>query len=202
MGAPLNQGLIGKQTGSNLVQTGGEFGERLVSELQARYYEQAYRGNVFIGATQVVITFTAGLTTASGLVFGIQNAPSASVAAPKNLVLLNASFTLLSTTSCAVGLSIGPTTTTFNTATTTGPTITSALGAVASGSVARVVSVVASPVVQCILGGMSGASAITEATSFVDLGGSIIITPGSTATIVTSAAQTGWAALTWMEVPI
>lgn len=201
MGSPLTQGLTGKQIGPNVVQTSGEFGERLATELQARYYEQAYRGNVFIAATQTAQTFTAGLTTATGLVFGIQNAPSASVVAPKNLVLLNASFSLTNTTAAVVGLSIGPVTTTFNTATTTGPTITSSLGAVGSGSVARVVSVVASPVVQCILGGI-GTSAITQTTNFVDLGGSIIIPPGCTVAMVASAAEIFWGAVTWMEVPI
>ena len=199
MGSPLTQGLTGKQLGSNVVQTAGEFGERLATELSPRYYEWAYRGNVFNAVTQAVITFTAGLTTASGLVFGIQNAPSSN----KNVVLLNASFALTGTTLSVIGLSVGPVTSTLNTATTTGPTIQGALNATSTGgSVCRVVSVVASPVVVQILGGMSAASAAVVATNYVELAGSIIVGPGATVCMVASAAQTAWGSLTWVELPI
>ena len=41
------QGVTSKQIGANISISLGEFGDQLVSELQARYYEQTYRGNVF-----------------------------------------------------------------------------------------------------------------------------------------------------------
>ena len=41
------QGVTSKQIGANISISLGEFGDQLVSELQARYYEQIYRGNVF-----------------------------------------------------------------------------------------------------------------------------------------------------------
>src|SRR6266403_3919387 len=46
-----NQGQTGKQTGQNITVGVGEFSDLLVSELQARYYEQTYRGNKFMNST-------------------------------------------------------------------------------------------------------------------------------------------------------
>lgn len=46
-----NQGQTGKQTGQNITAAVGEFSEFLLSELQARYYEQTYRGNKFMNST-------------------------------------------------------------------------------------------------------------------------------------------------------
>lgn len=45
-----NQGQIGKQLGQNVTAGFGEFSEALVTELQARYYEQNYRGNMFVAS--------------------------------------------------------------------------------------------------------------------------------------------------------
>jgi hypothetical protein len=59
-----NQGQIGKQTGQNLTAGFGESSDLLVTELQARYYQQAYRGNTFF--TSVSSAAGTAYTGASG----------------------------------------------------------------------------------------------------------------------------------------
>lgn len=201
MGNTINQGILTKLTGYNIPRNGGEFGDGLVTELQPRYYEQAYRGNVFNATPQVSLTWTVGLTTATGLVFGIQNTSQPSSGTAKNMALISAGFSLTGTTAAVIGISIAPYTTALNTATTTGPTIQNAFVGNANTSVGRVVSVCASPVVQMILGGI-GTSAITQCTDFVDIGGALIVAPGCTVAIMASAAETGWASLNWVEIPV
>ena|SRR5712664_4169821 len=66
-----NQGQTGKQVGQNITAGLGEFSEVLVSELQARYYEQAYRGRIFTAyaaaqATSLVGTAMVGLQLYNG----------------------------------------------------------------------------------------------------------------------------------------
>ena len=191
------QGQVGPQvvaSGSIADVRMGNQGDGIFSELSPRYYEQVFRGNVFNAVTQTVQTFTAGLTTATGLVFGIQNPPTSG----KNMTLVNTAFSLTGTTAAVIGLSVGPYTSVLNTATTTGPTIQNAFAGSPNTSVGRVVSVVATPVVQMVLGGI-GTSAVTQATDFVEIGGSIVIAPGCTVAMMASAAQTFWASLTWVE---
>src|ERR1700682_447658 len=62
-----NQGQTGKQTGQNLTAGMGEFSDVLVTELQPRYYESAYRGLVFSSAVAgggVALSATALFSTA------------------------------------------------------------------------------------------------------------------------------------------
>src|ERR1700693_1273756 len=77
-----NQGQTGKQVGQNLTAGFGEFSELLVNELQARYYQNAYRGNSFYAVNTAAQALSVASSTYTGLV--VQN-PAAS---GKNLVLL------------------------------------------------------------------------------------------------------------------
>lgn len=65
----------------------GKSAEQVVQQLHGRYYEQAYRGNIFSVAIQSVATTTVGLaTTYTGLCI------SNPVGSPVNLVLLKATM--------------------------------------------------------------------------------------------------------------
>ena len=70
-----NQGQTGKQVGQNLTAGFGEFSELLVNELQARYYQNAYRGNSFYAVNTAAQALSVASSTYTGLV--VQN-PAAS----------------------------------------------------------------------------------------------------------------------------
>lgn len=87
----LNQLQVGIQQladGANPVARGLKTGETGVSEIQARYYENAYRGNTFVAAQTAVTAAIAA--AAGGATFQLFN-PSTS---QKNLVLLDIVVTL------------------------------------------------------------------------------------------------------------
>jgi hypothetical protein len=63
----IQQGATGKQIGQVPIASAGEFGELLISELQARFYEQNYRGNLYSGGMQTTSISNATFTTADGL---------------------------------------------------------------------------------------------------------------------------------------
>lgn len=59
-----NQGQSGKQTGQNLTVGFGETSDLLVTELQARYYQNTYRGQKYTAATAL-----GGVATAAAQLF-------------------------------------------------------------------------------------------------------------------------------------
>ena len=67
------QGITSKQVGGNISISLGEFGDQLVSELQARYYEQTYRGNVFY-ASQVSTGLAISIFSAAATPFSQRTA--------------------------------------------------------------------------------------------------------------------------------
>jgi len=212
----LLQGQVGPQVlsdGTIAQARQGKLGEMSVSELQARYYEQAYRGNVFF-ASATSVTFTAqALTTTSGTGLAISN-PAAS---KKNLVPIQAEMLLTgivanTNTLFTAGVMVTPYSATAIT-NTTGATIYNALGpattgagSVATGSVNYQLPVApvlfkafySAAVTSTTFAGAPGSN-IAQA---LDFGGSIIIAPGSTIVICGTLADTGHVTMTWMEVPI
>src|ERR1017187_2094929 len=129
-----NQGQTGKQLGQNIIAAVGEYSELLASELQPRYYEQAYRGQTFVLAA-VAQAGTAYLGAAGGTPLVAVWNPTGS---GKNLVLLQASTSIVATASAAgttqFRLYAGPTVA-ITQATVTVPLNTASL--VTSGSVAK-----------------------------------------------------------------
>jgi hypothetical protein len=62
-----NQGSTGKAVGQNLTAGMGEFSDLLITPLMAKYYENAYRGNIFSSSTAgggVALAATALFSTA------------------------------------------------------------------------------------------------------------------------------------------
>lgn len=98
-----NQGQTGKAVGQNLTAGFGEFSDVLVTELQARFYQQNYRGNLFsIGCQLTALSAATILLTASGQpIVGVWNPPTS----PVNLVPLQAMLVdeLNNVTSVALG---------------------------------------------------------------------------------------------------
>lgn len=86
----VNQGQTGKSVGSNIVAGSGEFSEVLVTELQPRYYEWNYRGNMFsIGSTSTALSAnTITLTATTTPIVGVYNPSTSTV----NLVILQAAL--------------------------------------------------------------------------------------------------------------
>jgi hypothetical protein len=84
----INQGQTGKQVGQNIVASAGEFSELLVTELQPRFYQQTYRGNVFsIGCQLTALSAATILLTASAQpIVGVWNPLTSTV----NLSILQA----------------------------------------------------------------------------------------------------------------
>ena len=88
-------------------------------------------------------------------------------------------------------------------ATTTSYVINNAFVGSAATTVAQsTLTLQATPSVGPILGGMTGASSIATLASYIDLSGAYIIGQGCAVAVEASAAQTGWATLTWCEVPV
>lgn len=200
----LSQGVVGPQNnadGANPVtQQYDQQGAGLVTELHARYYQQTVRGNVFSVNTQgTAVTTTAALaTTWTGL--GISNPAGSGV----NLVLLQFSATQFAVGAAAtIGL--------LGAAGTLTRTLAAQPRIIGLGTVAKAncsaTDTIATPLLIATFGSV-GSLATTgyglENGIFVDVGGSIIVPPGSfigtyTSIVTTTALNFGFV---WEEVPI
>ena len=102
----LIQGQVGPPSvqslspGTNPTLRLGQFAEQLVSDLQARFYENNYRGNIFsVGMTVVALSAnTITLTATTTPILGIWN-PTTS---PINAVLLQATLQIVTAGNSAV----------------------------------------------------------------------------------------------------
>jgi hypothetical protein len=119
------QGLIGQQTssagGANTPFThrGGQMSDLIVSELQGRFYENTYRGNVFCdgGTVNALSANTISLTATTTPILGLWN-PSSS---PINAAILQAVLVMHTTAGSAVDpVALVWATSTGNSAITTG----------------------------------------------------------------------------------
>jgi hypothetical protein len=180
----------------------GSTGEVNTGDAHARYYEAVYRGNVFFAATQnAAFTSSVGITTTTivGLVL------SNPVASGKNLVLMTAEFMPSGVVVGAVALSTIPFSATAYTHTTT-LTVQKALVSLGNGSVTLAdqgATVSSTPVpTKFLFSCLSTNTAQPSVATVVDLGGQIIVPPGCGVAIDGTQAITGWASLTWEEVPI
>lgn len=205
-----NQNQTGKQVGQNLTAGFGEFSDVLVSELQPRYYEQAYRGQTFFFSTAAAAG-TAYTGAAGGTpLLGLWNPAGTG----KNLVLLQANVGVVASASAA-GLTqfrlYGGATAAITQATVGTPVST--LSLTASGSVAKGFANVAltSSTALTYIKTIGNYYWATAAAAFLmspityDCSGAIIVQPGNmialgAVTIPTS--MTNDAFLLWSEVAI
>jgi hypothetical protein len=205
-----NQGQTGKQVGQNLTVGLGELSEVLVSELQPRFYEQAYRGQTFV-ASVAAAAGTAYTGAAGGTpLIAVWNPASSG----KNLVLLRAGVAIVVGGSAA-GFTpfrlYGGATAAITQATVLTPTNTGSL--VASGSVAKAFANVATTSSTALTflesvgnhAWYSGVGVIVSPPMEWEHAGSILVPPGSmlalgAVTIPTSMTNDAW--LVWSEVAI
>lgn len=181
----------------------GRAGDTIGSDLHGRYYEQAYRGNVFFAASQAATAWSVALNaTHTGLV--VSN-PAGSAF---NLVMLTASFALSVAPAAiaSIGLFAGfaaagivahttplvPMTTLISTTQATG-----------RGKADGAATLVGTPTwVTQMIGGFTAAALPSTTPSVIDLGGVFVIPPGGYFGIGALTAVTGFGSLIWEEVPV
>lgn len=202
-------GLVGQATYSDGISVGqdrfGRLGDKIVTELNPRYYEQVSRGNVYMAASQAVATTTVGLaTTYTGLCL------SNPLASGKNIAILIASLAqsvIQSTQVEGYLLATGSSATANVTHTTPGTVQTSLVGAAANNAVAKVdtaATLPVAPLYSLALTNTGSATANSPGVT-VDIGGAITLAPGGFVCFVTptQASVAGlWFGFTWAEIPI
>lgn len=200
----LTQGIVGVQNnGDGATPVSQQFdqqGAGLVTELHGRYYQQTARGNVFSVNTQgTAVTTTAALaTTWTGL--GISNPASSG----KNLVVISFNATQFAVGAAATIGIMGGVGVLTRTLAAQPRMIGLGTAAVANCSATDTIS---TPLLVQTYGSV-GSVATTgyglEPGLFVDIGGAIVVPPGSfiasyTSIVTTAALNFGFS---WEEVPI
>lgn len=183
----------------------GRLGDKIVTELNARYYEQVARGNTFFAASQAVATTTVGLaTTYTGLCL------SNPIASGKNLALLFASINqsvIQAVQIEAFLLATGSNPTTNVTHTTPGTVQSCLVGNALTSSVAKIDTAATLPTAPVYTLPLTNTATATQngPGELVELAGSIVLAPGAYA-IFASPAQASvagmWFSFTWAEVPV
>jgi hypothetical protein len=216
----LIQGQVGPastqsvQPGTPTAVRQGQLGDLIASELHGRYYEQAYRKNLFSGALASGVTATAsGVSTATGYVgLVLYNPPSS----PVNLVLQKVAYCFPIAPAAASVVSIGtgvsqllPYSTTAVTTRNNFVTGAAAVGQLYSAATFGITT--SNPVTttpQYTLGwvGTAAATATGQTPSgIIDLEGSIVIPPTGFACVylsTASAASGFFGSFAWEEVPV
>lgn len=182
----------------------GKGGEIDVSELQARYYEQTYRGNVWT-ASNAASTSSAGLATTYTGGVCVSN-PAGST---RNLVILKASMalTVISAAVTTGGLIAGWSQAGVVTHTTALTPLSNLIGSqgVSVAKADQAATLVGTP--YWIAPGCFGATpqAVGAFADVIDFEGSIIVGPGgyvATGTSIASPALAVLASISWVEQPV
>jgi hypothetical protein len=176
----LNQIVVGERNvadGATIDARGGKQGEQLASDLHGRFYEQAYRGNLFTAGMITTsisnVTFTVATTGATATpIIGLYNPSGSGV----NAVLLQAT---LAATITAVGAATGCGGFTWMASALAGPISTGIIpfrtnGLTANGSACKAMAGTA-------LTGLTGTLALLRGSS---LGGGSVVNASFTATAV------------------
>ena len=206
----LIQGSVGQpsvtsiQPGTTPTLRQGQLGEMVVQELHGRYYETAYRRNMFSAATQGGVTTSAGLTTGvTGLI--LTNPTTSTV----NCVINKVGFAVNAAPAAVMVIGLA-----FNTSTTAVTQTTALTGrnmflgaAAPQGLTATSVTVPTAGVLTHVLGviDIGATTTVVHQQTMYDIEGGIILPPGSYVHIYTStasAATSFFGSLTWEEVPV
>lgn len=191
--------------GANQALRQGRLADQIVSELNGRYYEQAYSKRLFMA--QAIVTAPVAYTTAAGIGGPLLFNGSSAV----NAVILAVTFgiTVVSTVAAALGL-------TGNTGQASAPTSTTAIdgsrnlflgGPQSNCSVFRSGTVVNAGNFLLPVGALHTGALTTGSghVSFVDVGGMLIVPPGGWCAVAASVAATAAVVqigLIWAENPI
>lgn len=206
----LIQGSVG-QPSTTSIQPGttptirqGQLGDVIVSELHGRYYETAYRRNLFSAATQAGVTTSAGLATATtGLI--LTNPTTSTV----NCVVSKVGFAVNATPVAVmvIGLAFNTSTTAVTQTTAITPRNMFLGGASPQGLVASSVTLPTAAILTHVLGviDIGATSTVVHQQTIYDIEGGIVMPPGSYVHIYTStasAATSFFGSITWEEVPV
>ncbi|HTD21867.1 MAG TPA: hypothetical protein VK738_04390 [Terriglobales bacterium] len=204
----LLQGEVGPksyQDGATPNLRFGRLADAIFSELNGRYYEQVYRGNVFIAALQAGTAITNLNATATGLIL---TNPAGS---GKNLVLLEILLAQTSTAAAAtnwVALAANVNPTAAAVVHTTPVTLRNALLGSGASSVAFADSAATLPAAPVVIRALHAPSISATATTAVppfikdEVAGAVIVAPGTAISLTSSAAFSAIASFTWAELPI
>jgi hypothetical protein len=216
-------GPINLQDGVNPPLRQGRQGDVVVSELHGRFYEQAYRGNVYFGGHTSLVALSANtitLTATTTPILGLYNPSSSNT----NLVLLQAMLNVVSsnlTSGAGPGVFVWATSV-GNAAVSTGSTPFNSRTLVAAGSQGRffagataltgltnnlaIVAGSALPSPSGLTYTTLASTALLPSYSGVEnFDGSIIIPPGGVIALLNTTSSTVFSAagrLTWEEVPV
>lgn len=184
---------VGPQTASDgavIPSRAGRLGEQLVAELQGRYFEQAYRGQLFLA--HAIVTAPVIYTTAAGTGGPLLwNGTTNKVA---SILAVGIGNTVVTTVAAALGL-------TGNTGQTSAPSSTTAIdsrsngyiGGAASGCTPYRVGTVTNaggfflPFAQLHTGALT---VDTSGVLWVDIGGAIVVPPNAWCSVAASATAT------------
>lgn len=189
--------------GFNAVVRSGKTGELMQSNLQAQYYEQAYRGNAFMAYSSAQLLSLAG-TAMTGL--QLWNGSTT-----KNLVLLRwaVQVSVTSATLTGIAMGVGTGQTSAPTSQTAASKVSNCLigGAAPAATALNAGTFAVAPASQWLMMHNTAAIATTgEDAEFDDFAGSIIIPPNGYAALCALGAASAAAAVTsslmWMEVPV
>ena len=186
----------------------GNMGDVIMSELHGRYYENAYRRNLFTAASTAAVATVALGTTASYTGLYLANPIGSTV----NIVLLKATWaaSVAVPTAGYVVLEAG-----YSGATnvTAGGAITPSNNFVGVGAAGQALAGAGSatlpiaPVAKAFLsstGSVATTSTGIQPMGIIDLEGSLILPPGGFAAFATFATNTAawWFSFSWEEVPV
>ena len=207
----LIQGSVGQpsttsiQPGTTPTLRQGQLADLIQSELHGRYYETAYRRNLFNASVQGTgITTTAGLATGyTGL--ALTNPTTSTV----NLSVNKIGYAFNAAPAAPMIVTVAFNTSTTAVTQTTAVTVRNNFlgGATGQALAATATTFPAAPINAYTLGivGINANTAFTNTPSVVDLEGSIVMPPGSYIAIVTStasAATSFWGSFQWEEIPV
>lgn len=172
-----------------------------VSELHGRYYEQAFRRNIFWAANQAATAWSVALaTTYTGIV--LSNPPNSGV----NLAVLQAGFVLSVAPAAiaSIGLFCGYLVTGITAHTTPLTPFSNFIGGPKGAGLAdAAATLVDTPRwSHHIMGGFTAAALPATSPAIIDLGGIFILPPGAYLGIGSLTAVTGLGSLLWEEIPI
>lgn len=208
----LIQGSVG-QPSITSIQPGvtptirqGQLGEVVMQELHGRYYETAYRRNMFNAATQAGVTTSAALGTAvTGLI--LTNPTTSTVNLVPNKV--GYAFNAAPAATIVVGLAFNNSTTAVTQTTAITPRNNFLGGAAPQGLVASSVTLPTAGVISHIFGSVdyiaTPVNVLAKNVAVIDLEGSIVMPPGSYIHIYTStasAASSFFGSIQWEEIPV
>jgi hypothetical protein len=165
-----------------------------------RYLETAYRGNTFFLCNTQAVAFQAGVATTSVTGLVLSN-PSTNT---KNFALLQVAYQQVATTVGAVTLSYYTgAIATQTTVVTVGSTFVGKGGSSsATGSASCVFANAGIPIMPIYSNVNSSVTSQLGVPIIIDLGGSIVLSPGSAISVAATAGTSGISAFFWEELPL